>query len=131
MPRPRKFRNVCSLPQSNIFGPYKTPNSGNIVHMSVEEYETIRLIDFEGMMQQECADKMNVARTTVQRIYNDARQKLADVLTNGHILKISGGDYKLCLQDNEFCGFGNCRRKRCCENRANKGEENENSNPSR
>jgi len=115
MPRPRKWRNVCCLPESNLFGPFKMPNSGIIIKMSVEEYETIRLIDFEGMMQQECADKMNVARTTVQRIYNDARQKLADTLINGHILIIEGGDYRLCLENNQNCGFGKCNRHRCFE----------------
>jgi predicted DNA-binding protein (UPF0251 family) len=36
--------------------------------MTVEEYETIRLIDLLGYMQEQCADQMHVARTTVQRI---------------------------------------------------------------
>jgi len=113
MPRPRKWRNVCCLPESKVFGPLNEANpDGEMITMTVEEYETIRLIDLEGMTQEECADRMNVARTTVQRIYNDARRKLAETLVNGTILKIEGGTYKLCEKTNQMCGCSQCPRQR-------------------
>jgi predicted DNA-binding protein (UPF0251 family) len=112
MARPRKWRKVCCLPETNLFGPLNTPTiNTDVVMMSVEEYETIRLIDLEGLMQEECAERMNVARTTVQRIYMDARKKLAQSLVNGSILKIQGGDYKLCDRIQQTCGYARCRRK--------------------
>ena len=102
MPRPRKWRRVCGLPNSDIFGPLDVQNvNQGLVIMTVEEYETIRLIDLEGLTQEECAESMNVARTTVQRIYNDARRKLAHSLVNGAVLKIEGGNYKLCDEPGE------------------------------
>jgi uncharacterized protein len=114
MPRPRKWRKVCCLPDSNLFGSLNAPSiDGEIIIMTVEEYETIRLIDFEGMMQEECAERMNVARTTVQRIYNDARKKLAESLVKGKVLRIVGGDYKLCEGLEKSCGCGGCPRHRC------------------
>lgn len=89
--------------------------------MTVDEYETIRLMDLDGLSQLECANKMNVARTTVQGIYSDARKKIAESLVNGKILRIEGGDYKLCDGDEKWCGRGSCRRHRCgAENAENK-----------
>ncbi len=61
------------------------------VILSVEEYETIRLIDLEGLEQKECAERMGVARSTVQRMYSHAKTKVADSLANGKVLKIEGG----------------------------------------
>ena len=110
MPRPKRRRRVCSLPIVSQYGP-RLDNFEELenVIMDVEEYETIRLIDLEGMTQEECANQMNVARTTVQKIYFDARTKIADSLVNGKNLIISGGDYK--IHDHEelgICGTG-CR----------------------
>ncbi|WP_045573014.1 DUF134 domain-containing protein [Desulfosporosinus sp. I2] len=114
MPRPRKWRKVCCLPESNRFGPLNAEiNQEHFVTMSIDEYETIRLIDLEGFTQEECADQMHIARTTVQRIYNDARRKLAESLVKGKVLRIEGGDYKLCDGQEKTCGCGGCRRHRC------------------
>ena len=111
MPRPRKWRKVCCLPESNRFGPLNAEiNQEHFVTMSIDEYETIRLIDLEGFTQEECADQMYIARTTVQRIYNDARRKLAESLVKGKVLRIEGGDYKLCEGQEKTCGCGGCRR---------------------
>ena len=64
--------------------------------MTVDEYETVRLIDLKGYTQQDCASQMQVARTTVQKIYDSARRKLADSIVNGKRLQICGGDYRVC-----------------------------------
>ena len=56
---------------------------------------------------------MNVARTTVQGIYNDARKKVADSLVNGKVLLIEGGEYRLCEGKEEHCRCGGCRKHRC------------------
>ena len=110
MPRPIKWRNVCSLPKNSKFGPLDGEGQEALT-MTVDEYETIRLIDLEGFTQEECAKQMNVARTTVQGIYIEARRKLAESLVNGKVLFINGGEYKLCDGLNGGCGRGCCKRK--------------------
>ncbi len=80
--------------------------------MTVDQYETLRLIDLEGMTQESCAENMHVARTTVQSIYAEARKKLADALVNGKMLRIEGGEYKLCSGHGTRCGGGGCQRGR-------------------
>ena len=107
MPRPIKWRKVCSLPESNKFGPLDLNVGGeHCVKMTVDEYEAIRLIDLEGFTQEECARQMNVARTTVQGIYAEARKKIAQSLVNGKILLIEGGEYRLCEGLGNGCGTG-------------------------
>ncbi len=111
MPRPRKWRKVCCLPESNRFGPLNAPVQPDRVIMTVEEYETIRLIDLEGLTQEECAQQMNIARTTVQGIYAEARKKLAEFIVNGKVLWIEGGNYKLCEGGLPSCRGRGCRRE--------------------
>lgn len=104
MARPRKRRRVCRLPSIKIFGPLDGNfNSDNFIILSVEEYETIRLIDLEGLEQEQCAERMEVARSTIQRMYQEAKRKVADSLVNGKTLKIEGGNYMVCERDNEQC----------------------------
>ncbi|MCF6464372.1 DUF134 domain-containing protein [Clostridium sp. Cult2] len=103
MARPRKRRRVCGLPNYKAFGPVNSDYIGEPIILSVEEYEVIRLIDLEGLEQEECAERMDVARSTVQRMYSEAKQKVADSIVNGKILRIEGGDYILCELDRDKC----------------------------
>jgi len=104
MPRPQKKRNVCQMPNHPSFGPYlHSGHAKEKIILLIDEMETIRLIDLEGYNQEEAAKQMNVARTTVQRIYNDARKKIADSIINGKQLSITGGEYVLCGTDCSFC----------------------------
>lgn len=111
MPRPKKMRRVCDLPRFNEFGPINAVSEeSDIINLTIEEYEVIRLMDLEGLEQEKCAEIMKVARSTIQRMYNDAKKKVADSLVNGKILKIEGGNYILC--DNDICECKPCFRGR-------------------
>jgi len=124
MPRPCKRRRICAMPNSLKFGPVEGKNATRqIIAMTVDEYESIRLIDLDGLTQEECAARMNVARTTAQAIYNSARVKLAECLVNEKELNIDGGDFVLCDGSAEGCGCSHCHKKRCC---GHKSEEEEN-----
>ena len=113
MPRPRKCRRVCSLPSIAGVVPLGQGEGEDFLVMSVDEYETIRLLDWEGRTQEECAAQMNIARTTVTGIYLSARKKLAEVLVGGKGLLIEGGDFVLCEHRTPGCGAG--RACPCCK----------------
>lgn len=113
MPRPLKFRKVCCMPKENYFAPKGCTDRKNAINLTVDEYETIRLIDKENFSQEECGEYMMIARTTVQQIYTQARKKIAEALVNGVPLVIEGGNYQLCDGAEEFCKCGGCRKHRC------------------
>ncbi len=124
MPRPIKCRSVCRLPKVREFRPASdSPVCAKTVTLTVDEYESIRLIDHEGLSQEECGAYMQIARTTVQQIYNNARRKIADVLVSGSALKIEGGNYTLCREHSSCCSCSDCLRRRRCRNAHCKTEE--------
>lgn len=123
MSRPRKCRRVCDFPQTLTFFPEDCKNTEQAVVLTVDEYETIRLIDKEGFSQEQCGEWMQVARTTVQQIYANARKKLADVLVDGLPLRIEGGDYQLCNGGGRSCGYHSCYKQKLNQQYAkSKGE---------
>ncbi|MBF7096986.1 DUF134 domain-containing protein [Alkalibacter mobilis] len=120
MPRPRKWKKVCCLPESTSYGPLDTEaQASGVIVMAVEEYETIRLIDYERLTQEECAQKMNVARGTVQKLYTDARMKISESIIDGKKLIIKGGDYELYNDNEKVNGCRRCRRGRHGRNNSN------------
>ncbi len=103
MPRPMKWRRICAMPNYNRYGPLHDDNfNSEIIKLSLDEYECLRLIDLEGLTQEECSEQMQVGRTTVQAIYQQARKKVADSLVNQKVIFIDGGEVKLC-DDKAWC----------------------------
>lgn len=100
MPRTEGFIPIGGFPEENIF-------------LTVDEYETVRLIDKEGLSQEECGEQMQIARTTVQQIYTSARHKIAMALVDGCSLKIEGGSFRLCENRKEKGESGRCTRENC------------------
>lgn len=96
MPRPSKPKEVCRMPSCRRFSSSQS-NGKCGVNLTVEEFECIRLIDYIGASQAETAKGMGVARTTVTRLYDSARKKIATYLIEGNDLKIAGGSYELCI----------------------------------
>ena len=90
MPRPVRCRRIEQLPVYRSFSPDDITASESI-QMTVDEFETLRLLDDEGLTQEACAARMNVARTTVTAIYDSARKKVAEALVHGKRLLITGG----------------------------------------
>lgn len=122
LPRPRKCRRVCHFPRTLAFSPDTgrdetaavSPDTEgrSAVILTVDEYETIRLIDKESMSQEQCGELMQIARTTVQQIYANARRKLAEALVEGLPLRIEGGDFHLCDGREAVCGFHTCFKQK-------------------
>lgn len=107
--RPTRCRKICTEPAYDSFRPDGLL-TGEKVAMTLDEYETIRLIDLEKRTHEQCAAQMGISRTTVTEIYESARYKLANSIVNGKRLYISGGHYQLCDGSTLSCCNKKCRR---------------------
>lgn len=109
MPRPFKPRRVSAMPRYTYFKPTGVPISLlDEVVLTVDELEALRLKDIEKLEQNECAARMDVAQSTLQRILVSAHEKVARVIVEGKVLRIHGGPY--ALEGERICG--RCRRRR-------------------
>jgi len=96
MARPQKCRKVCFPPKMKGFRPYGIPLcKAEPVILKFEEYESIRLVNYDNFSQDQAAEKMNVSRPTFTRIYNKALKQIAKSFVEGKAIEFEGGNYQL------------------------------------
>ena len=89
MPRPKLCRRIRFEPNVTYFKPQGVPMRFlEIIELSLEEVEALRLKNIEGLEQIECAKKMNTSQSTLQRILSSAYKKIAEALIQGKAIKI-------------------------------------------
>ena len=103
MPRTPKCRRICCFPDFYSFIPEdaEKDNMETLV-LTLDEFESIRLLDYENLNQEECAARMGVARTTVTAVYESARKKLARAIVEGKRLSIAGGNIEIDRERNNL-----------------------------
>ena len=100
MTRPKCCRQVHGKPDTNYFKPRGIPAIDlEEVILQLDEFEAIRLADYENLYQEDAATRMNISRQTFGRIIVSARRKIAEVLIHGKALKIEGGKVSLNKHD--------------------------------
>jgi predicted DNA-binding protein (UPF0251 family) len=94
MPNKKRRRRVMMPPLMQGFKPVGVPlRKLEPVDMTYEEFESVRLMDYENLNQLEASEKMNISRPTFTRLYDNARKKIAKAFVEGTSIMIKGGDY--------------------------------------
>ena len=107
MPRPHCCRRISGLPTASLFKPAGVPaRSLDVVAMTLDEFEAIRLADLEGRYQEEAAARMGVSRATFGRILDAAHGKVAAALVGGLALRIEGGPVAVARRGGFGCRWG-------------------------
>ena len=122
MPRPKRCRRVAHEPELSVYKPLGVPAMDlDEVVLSLDELESIRLADLEGLYQEAAAENMNISRATFGRILDSAHKKVADALISGKILKFEGGNITMtdkrqfkCSDCNHEWEAAYCRRQEGC-----------------
>lgn len=105
MARPKTPRYIINKPNVSAFIPEKSHFEEEVT-LSLEEFEVIRLIDYEGLDQSQVAEIMQVSRQTVGRILKSGRYNLSKFVVEAHRLKVAGGCFKMHKKGHGHHGRG-------------------------
>jgi uncharacterized protein len=93
MPRRKRNRRIQVPPVIKGMSVYGIRGrKSNEVVLRLEEYEAIRLLDYQNLTQEQAAVFMDVSRPTLTRIYEEARNKVATAFVEGRDIVFRGGD---------------------------------------
>ena len=94
MPRRKRHRSVHREPPVSVYKPAGIPvRDLDEILITVDEFEAIRLADFEGLSQREACEVMKVSQPTFNRVLSSARSKIAEGIVQGQVLRIEGGNW--------------------------------------
>jgi predicted DNA-binding protein (UPF0251 family)/DNA-directed RNA polymerase subunit RPC12/RpoP len=96
MPRKKLHRMVTREPPVSVYKPAGIPAMElEEILITIDEFEALRLADFEGLSQRNASLAMKISQPTFNRILSSARHKVASGLVQGQVLRIEGGRYVL------------------------------------
>lgn len=108
MPKRKRFRHITIPPAMEGYKPFGIPmRELEKVYLLYEEYEAIRLADYENLNQEEAAKRMNISRPTFTRLYDKARKTIAKAFVEGKAIIIQGGTF---MTDDYWYRCGNCHQ---------------------
>ncbi len=103
----KRNRKITMPPPMEGFKPFGIPmRQLDPVVLLFEEYEAVRLADYENLLQAEAAEIMNISRPTFTRIYDKARKTIAKAFVEGKAIFIQGGNY---ITDDYWYRCFNCK----------------------
>lgn len=101
--RPRMRRNICEGAHLRCFAPQcNQMDDDEFVLLLPDELEILRLVDLDGLEQEEAATAIGVSRKTLWRDLHNARRKVVDALVHGKRIEMEG-----CLREKR----GECPKK--------------------
>ena len=98
--RPKKYRIIKVDPKISQFSPRGRPGRPDEVGLKMDEFEALRLADYQGLAQKEAAKSMRISQQTFSRILTRARKIIAKGITTGSTIRIQGGQYVISSRQN-------------------------------
>jgi len=89
MVRPRLCRRIRFNPNVIYFKPQGVPmRCLEVIELTTEEAEALRLRNIKDLDQEEAAKKMNTSQSTFQRILSLVYKKITEAIIEGKVIKI-------------------------------------------
>lgn len=106
MSRPKKNRRIQMAPHLGGFKPFDLQTSEGVeIGINYEEYEALKLCDYELLTQAQAAELMKISRPTFTRLYESVRRKIARAFVEGCGIRLIEGKHSIALW--HFCN--NCK----------------------
>ncbi len=100
--RPKKVRYIQLMPKVTQFSPRGKPGRPDEILLTIDQYEALKLADYQGFDQTQGAIVMKISRASFGRILRSGRKRVADAIVNGKIIKIGVGDTQIGVRSKEF-----------------------------
>jgi len=91
MPRPKRHRRMGKPPVIEGFRPFGGKEKTGMIEMFYEEYEALKLADYDRYPQAKAASEMGISRPTFTRIYDSALKKIAKAFVENKQIVLEGG----------------------------------------
>ncbi|MDM8158561.1 DUF134 domain-containing protein [Labilibaculum sp. K2S] len=121
MPRKIRLRKVVEPPRFKGYRPFGVNSkSRKSIDLLYEEYEALKLADYDLLKHNEAADLMGISRPTFARIYESARRKIAAALVEAKEIRTVFGnavmdkDWYLCSKCNARFNIPEIMDKETC-----------------
>ena len=93
--RRKKVRYIQKMPQIVYFSPRGKAGRPEEIELRVDQFEAVKLADYQGYDQFDGAKQMGISRPSFGRILNQGRKIIAEAISTGKILKIRIGDVQV------------------------------------
>ncbi len=100
--RPKKVRFIQRMPKIIQFSPRGKPGRPDEIELTLDQFEAIKLADYQGFNQEKGALAMRLSRASFGRILRQSRKKIADALVNGKTIKIRMGNVQIGVRKSEY-----------------------------
>lgn len=90
------------MPAVVQFSPRGKPGRPDEIELKVDEFEAIKLADYQGYDQSEGAMAMGISRPSFGRILRNGRTVIADALVHGKIIRIRTGNVQVGVRQKNF-----------------------------
>lgn len=93
--RKKKVRYIQEMPPVSQFSPRGRPGRPDEIELKVDEFEALKLADYQGYDQAEGAVAMGISRASFGRILRNARKIVATAMVEGCSIRIRIGDVQV------------------------------------
>ena len=100
--RPKKVRYIQRMPKTVQFSPRGRPGRPNECELAIDEFEALKLADYQDFSQVQGAVAMHLSRASFGRILRSARKKVADSIVNAKTIKIRMGNVQIGVKRSDF-----------------------------